>query len=145
MKKLHIIVVAVIVIIIVAGVCFKLGFVFGRKSLEPTVAQYKKVIDYNFPVPEEMFGISGKIIDIQDKTLSIETTIQDPYVLPSEWKTKIIKATVNNETKITKFDMETGEEIKINFSDLKIENEVSAGANENIKDKAEFEAESIML
>jgi len=145
MKKLHLIIIAVIIIIIVAGVCFKLGLNVGTKSIESEVAQYKKVIDYNFPVPEEIFNVSGKIIDIQDKTLSIETIIQDPYVLPGEWKKQTIKVAVADETKITKFDMQTAKQIDIAISDLKIGDQVSAGTIENIKDKTEFLADYINL
>lgn len=145
MKKLHIIIVAVIIIIIVAGVCFKLGLNVGKKTLEQTVTQYKKVVDYYFPVPKETLSISGKITEIQDKVLSIEALIQDPYVLPSEWKKQIIKVTVNDETKITKFDMQTAKQIDLTISDLKVGDQVSAGATENIKDKIEFIADYINL
>ena len=145
MKKLHLIIIAVIIIIIVAGVCFKLGLNMGKKSMESEVAQYKKVVDYYFPVPAEALSISGEITEIQNNVLSIKTTIQDPYVLPNEWKKQIIKVTVNDETKITKFDMQTAEQIDVAISDLQVGSQVNAGAKENIKDKTEFVADYINL
>jgi len=145
MKKSYLIILAVIIIIIVGSVCFKLGFISGKKSLEPIVTQYKKVIDNFFPMPEEMSSIFGKITEIQDNVLSVETTVQNPYILPDEWETKIIKVIITEETEITKFDMETGEGIKIDFSNLKIKDEISARTDENIKDKDEFEAKYVEL
>jgi len=145
MKQAYIITIAIILIIIVGLICFKLGYVSGKKFLEPTVAQYKKIIDYYFPVFEEAYNVSGKITEIQDNALSVETIIQDPYVLPDEWETKTVKIIINDETKITKFDMETGESIELNFSTLKVGDEINANADENIKDKNEFEAKYVEL
>lgn len=135
MKKIYLII-AIIIIIILAGLCL----VLNSKML-----QYKKVIDYHFPVAEEIFSISSEITEIQDNVLSIETTIQDFYTMPEEWETKIVKITVADETKITKFDMETSETSEANLSDFKVGNQISARAEENIKDKTEFTAKSIEL
>jgi len=98
MKLLYFIIIAIVLIIIVGLICFKLGYVSGKKSLEPTVAQYKKVIEYYNPVAEEIFSIFGKITKIEDRTLSIETTIQDPYKLPKEWEIKIVKVIITDQT-----------------------------------------------
>ena len=146
MKKFHLIIIAIIIMILVAGVCFKLGLNVGKKSSESEIAQYKKVIDSYFPpMPAETLSISGTITEIKNNVLSIETTIQDPYVLRNEWKTKIIKVTITDETKITKFDMQTAKQIDLTISDLKVGDRVNAGAKENIKDKAEFVADYVNL
>lgn len=145
MKQCYLIIIAIILIILVGLICFKLGFVVGKKILEPTVAQYKKLLDYYFPVPEDIFNISGKITEIQNNILSIEVIVQDFYALPEEWKTKIVKVIVTDETRITKFDMDTGKQIELGFSDLKVDDQIMAGAEENIKNKTEFEAKYIEL
>ena len=68
MKK-SCLVITIIVIIVVGLICF----MAGRKSMESEVAKYKKLIDYYFPVSEEIFSISGEITEIQDNVLSVET------------------------------------------------------------------------
>ncbi len=135
MKKTYFII-TIIIIIILAGLCL----VLSSKML-----QYKKIIDYHFPVAGEIFSISSEITEIQANVLSVETIVQDFYVLPEKWETKIVKITVADETKITTFDMETGEETEVDFSALKVGNGISANAEENIKDKTEFIAKSIEL
>ena len=144
MKKVLIIIIIAIILIIAAGiVCYKLGFTAGEKSMEQIAAQYKKVIDYHMPVTEEMFSLSGKITEIEGNVLSVKTTIQDSYKLPEEWETKIIKIIVTDETKFTKFDIHAEEGIEINVSGIKVGDQLSASAAEDIKDKTEFTAESI--
>lgn len=147
MKKSQIILIAIIVVLLVAILGFKIGFSLGKKSLESTVAQYKKIIDYNFPVPEEMFSISGDITEIQDRVLSVKVIDQDPYTLPSDWEAKTIRVTVTDETKITKFDMGTATtETIASLSELRTGNRITAGTNmENIKGENEFIADFVEL
>lgn len=133
MKKSYLIF-AIIIIIILAGLCVFLNI---------KMLQYKKVIDYRFPMPETMVIVSGKITEIQANGLTIETTIQDSYNIPEKWKTKIVKVTITDETEIIKHGMGIFEEIE--FSELKVEDQISARANENIKDKTEFIAKYIEL
>ena len=144
MKKSYIII-GIIIIILVAGGCFGLGFVLGKKSLEPTLAQYKKVIDYYNPILENTFGVSGEIAEIQDNALGLRTAIQNPYALPSEWETKIIKIIVTDKTEVAKFDLKEMRGVKISLSDLKVGDQISVTAGENIEDKTEFEATTIHL
>ena len=144
MKKSYIII-GIIIIILVAGGCFGLGFVLGKKSLEPTLAQYKKVIDYYNPILENTFGVSGEIAEIQDNALGLRTAIQNPYALPSEWETKIIKIIVTDKTEVVKFDLKEMRGVKISLSDLKVGDQISVTAGENIEDKTEFEATTINL
>ncbi len=140
MKKSYLII-TIIVIIVVGLICF----MAGRKSMESEVAKYKKLIDYHFPVAGEIFSISSEITEIQANVLSMKIIVQDSYVLPEEWETKIVKITVTDETKITKFNMETSEISEVNLSDLKVGNQINANTEENIKDKTEFTATSIEL
>ena len=135
MKKTYFII-AIIIIIILAALC-----VF----LNSKMLQYKKLIDYYFPAAEEMFSISGEITEIQDNVLSVETIVQDFRTVPEEWETKIVKITVIDETRIIKFDVETGKTSEANLSDFKVGNQISANTEENIKDKTEFTAKSIEL
>lgn len=145
MKQVYLIIIAIILIIVVGIACFKFGFTLGKKSLEPTVAKYKQIIDYHFPTQTEILNISGKITTIQDNTLNIETTIQDPYALPSEWKIKTFKVSINDKTEFTKFDPKEAKNVKISFDDLKVGDRVRVESSENIKDKTEFEATAIRL
>jgi hypothetical protein len=133
MKTIYFII-ALIIIVILAGFC-----VYSNAKM----LQYKKVIDYNFPPSEEEVSVMGEITDIQNNIISIKTTITDFYLLPKDWKTKIIKVTVNEQTQITKSDFETGQSTKINLSDIKIGDRVNARTDENIKDKSEFTAKYI--
>jgi hypothetical protein len=124
----------IILIIIIGAVSFKIGFNIGG-------AKYKKVIDYHFPIPEEMVIADGKIIAIQASILTTEIIIQDAYTIPEEWKSKTVKITITDETKIIKHELEGFKEIE--FSELKVEDQISARAEENILDKNEFTAKAI--
>lgn len=137
-NSLTIIIIAIIVIVVVGIISFKWGFNQGAK-------QYKEIIDYYFPMPEEVLNVDGKITEIQGKILSVETTIQDPYTLPENWQTKTVKVKIADETKISEINIETGDTTEIDFSKLKLNDEIRATAKQDIKDKNEFEAESIEL
>ena len=105
------------------------------------MAQYKKVIDYHFPIPEEMVIADGEITAIQANVLTTEIIVQDAYTIPEEWKSRIVKITVTDETNIIKHELATLKEIE--FSELKIGDQISARAEENILDKNEFTAKAI--
>ena len=135
MKKSYLII-AIIIIIILAGLCVFLNI---------KMLQYKKVIDYHFPVSETMVNVMGEITNIQDKTISIKTTIKDFYNIPEDWKTEIIKIIATDQTKITKTDLETEKSTEISLSDIKIGDKINAQANENIKSKTEFTATFIQV
>jgi hypothetical protein len=109
------------------------------------MVQYKKVIDYHFPTSKETGSVGGKITEIRDNIISIETQIQDPYTLPEEWKTRIVKVTVNDKTEFTKYDLATGKEAATILSALKVGDQITARTDENIKDKDEFTAKYIEL
>lgn len=151
MKNIYLIIfVAIILIIIVSVVCYNRGVGTGKKASESTTAYYKKVIDYYSLIPKEIFTISGKITEIKDNVLSVETVIQQPYVLPEEWEKEIIRVRAEKETKIVKLEfpedpLEEVKETKISLSDLKIGNQINVESQENIRGKKEITAKTIKL
>ncbi len=145
MKKNLCIVIIAILVIIIGISCYFFGFYMGKKSMKNTVAQYKEIINYYLPEPKEVFGLGGKIKTINDNVIEIETTIQDPYTLPKNWKTKTVKIIVTDNTNLYYFDPASAEKISISLSDLGPGKEIYAGSNENIKDKEEFKATYIEL
>ena len=132
-----IIIIFIIIVIAVGAICFKVGFNIGANK-------YKRIVDYYF-VSEEQVSVNGKITEIQEENnlVYVEITVQDPYALPEEWKTKIVKVTVTGETKITIFDFETAKLIETQVAKLKVGDKINVRAKENIKDKTEFTAEYI--
>ena len=152
MKKSYLI--GIVILIAVAIIFYFIGYTAGKGSLESTINQYKKLLDYYVLVPEEIFTISGQITKIEGNALFIETTIEDKYKLPTEWDKKTVKVLVNNETKITKFKPLNPEQelsadspivMEIGLSILKVGNSITATAKENIKNKTEFTAKAINL
>ena len=143
MKKNYVLI--LIILIATALIFFALGFGIGKKTSNSEIEKYKTIIDYYFPSDKEVFNIVGKVIAINNNVLDVETLIEDPYVLPDKWKTKTYKAIITDQTKITKFGLEPGQETEISINDIKIGSEVEIDSKENIKDKNKFEAESIIL
>jgi len=150
MNKKYLIIGIIIIIVIAIGF-YIIGFSSGKKASQSEALQYKEVIDDRLMIPGEIFIISGKIIDIQNNILRVETTIQDPYKVPEKWEERIMKISIDNETKITKpipnLDPERSPDTKefeeINFSELNIDDMVNVTAKENIKEKIEFTASFI--
>lgn len=149
MKKILFIIALIVVLIIVGlafyAIGFKAGIKKGESSMENRINQYKEILDYYNPISENIYDIFGEVTDIQNKTLSVETTVREPYTLPENWPKKIIKVQVTDETKINKYDTKTGQAIKAYFSEIKKGEAVNVGAQENIKDLDEFEATLIEL
>jgi len=130
---------------LVAGIGFGAGYFVAQGPGNLKAEQYKKVIDYYFPNIQPKNNISGKITAINDTYLNLETTIIDPYVLPGERKTKIVKVLISKDTLITKFDARSGKNINIGITDLKVNDQISASSNTNIINESEFTAKSISL
>lgn len=145
MKKNIYIIIAIALIIIIGILGYLLGFSRGKKSMENIVAQYKEIINYYIPEPKEVFGVGGKIKNISNNIIELETIIQDPYVLPENWKTKIVKIIVDDETNLYYFDPASAKKVPISLSDLSPGKEIYAGSNENIKNKEEFRASYVEL
>ncbi|OGZ32039.1 MAG: hypothetical protein A2V69_02030 [Candidatus Portnoybacteria bacterium RBG_13_40_8] len=151
MKKSYLII-GIIILIAVAIILYFIGYTAGKGSLESTISQYKKLLDYYVLVPEEIFSISGQITKIEGNALSVEATIEDRYKLPSEWEKKTMKALISNETKITKLkpidpNQESSADspivTEVGFSVLKVGDYITVTAKENIKNKTEFIAKEI--
>ncbi len=134
-----------IVTIIVLGIGFFMGYMINQKSYNQKIDQYKKIIDYYFPVVESTNSVTGKVLAIGNDYLNIETVIQDPYVLPEERETKTIKILISGKTKITRFDAMTGRDVEIKITDLKTNDQIGAFSDADIRNRSEFEAKSINL
>ena len=151
---------------------FNQGLEQGRKEVEE---KYQTKIEELFPSPpepEEIFSISGEIKEIEEKTLTLETTYYPANPLEetkTEMKTvKIAEATefikqvqkpmeefIKEEEAYRKAIEENPEtiisppepfkELSISFSDLKAGERVTIETEQNIKGKTEFEAKKIVL
>jgi len=152
MNKAQIIIIAIIAIIIIAGICFKLGIIVGKKSLEGKLSEAQEIIDaYALPVPEEIFSVDGEIKEIKDNIISLEVALFVALPLPNkEPEKEIIRVVVGEETKIVKteipeYPLEEFKQTEISLTDLRPGNWIYATSEENIKDKKEFTAQSIEL
>ncbi len=145
MNKALIVIAFIIILLIIGFASYAIGFKQGVLSTEDKLAEYKELIDYYNPTIEDIYSISGKVTDIQNKTLSVETTVEEVYTLPENWQKKIIKVKVVDQTTINQFDMETGELVEISFSKIKKGDKVYVSAIENIKGKDQFDAQTIEL
>jgi len=142
---------------------FNQGLEQGRKEVEE---KYQAKIKEIFPPPlepKEVFSFLGEIKEIKDKTLTLGVTVHAPNPFQEP---KIEKKTVrtNETTKVVKGVAKSQEELakensqaeifpprpfkkgeSILFSDLKVGDIIEVEAEENIKDKTEFTAKTIML
>lgn len=109
-------------------------------------------------IAEEIYGLSGEIKEIKDKSLLVEANIL--LANPEEGSIKeTLKIVVTNETKILKLEFPEEipedsteifpEEIEINFDNLKIGDKIDIETIDNvsrkIKDKIEIVAKSIKV
>lgn len=165
-------IVLIIIALILIFASYQIGFNFGknkgliqgkeigRQENSAKIAELNKTLDSFFPpLSNEIFSISGTIKLINNNIISLEMVSLTERMLPGvEPKKEIRKITVAKDAKITKFDpfilpeidKKTGaikppkQEI-IKLSDLKIGNQITATAKENIKTKTEFEAVEIQF
>lgn len=141
---------------------YQLGLEKGRLEIEE---KYQKKIEEVFPTmpePEEIFSVLGTIEEIKDKTLVLEEPIYpaNPFEEPKvrKWQveitdsTELVKRVEKTSEEIAKEEEALGElpplffkEIEIEFSELKVGQEIIAESKENIKGKTEFEAQKIIL
>lgn len=143
MKKSQLITIAIIVIILIAGTCFRLGFAVGKKTLEKELDEARRIINIYAPVPQEVFAINGQIKEIKDSAITLEISssqLQGPPLPGEESEIEIIKVIVGENTKII-----TIEKTEITLNKLEIKDWIYVESEENIKNKTEFIAKSIKL
>lgn len=147
---------------------FLVGLELGKKrereiwqakiqNKEAEIQVLKSNLEQFFPLlPEEIYGISGKVTKIQDRTISIEADVlvsQFPLPGGKEIERQNIKVNLTEQTKITEFNPLTppplpGEAIQekiLEFSDIKIGDTISVISTENIKGKKEVTASQIRV
>lgn len=163
-KFLYYILGVVLVVVTGAGGYFygsKLGYNAGQKSSEAEINSLKSSLATYFPpLPAEIFSLSGTVKDIGKDFIKVETIplSQFPPLPGAVTSTEIRTVKVGAGTQITEFTFErsvppvpTGggvlqqevPEKKINFSDLKVGNQVTVKAALNIKSEMEFTATEI--
>lgn len=150
------------------------GLTEGKRQIEEKYQRKIAEIFPSFPEEEEIFSVQGKITEIKDKTLSLEITFYpaNPFEEP---KTEVKLVKIIDSTEIVKRIMKSPEElleeeqtyeqameswketeelpqpplpfkdVSIEFTELKVDNEIIAESEENIKGKEEFTAKKIVL
>jgi hypothetical protein len=144
-KKFFIIAIIILIIVLIVWVII---IVFGEKEVEPGT---KTPV-----IAEEIYGLSGEIREIRDKTLLVEANIL--LANPEEGPIKeTLRIVVTNETKILKLEFPEEipedsteifpEETEINFDNLKVGDKIDIETIDNvsgkIKDKIGIVAKSI--
>jgi len=143
-----------------------LGYKNGYEQAWETAKEKLRESKVMPPSPEKVLSIGGKIIKVENKIIYIKAEPVSINPLedqgPAERKviitdlTQIAKKTAKTPTEIQK---EMSERVKagivsppepyieetVNFSDLKVNDRISVSAQENIKYKEEFEAETIFV
>jgi len=139
---------------------WQIGKISERKTLEGEIEVLKSYLEMSYPpIPEEIYGISGKVIEISGKTILMESSIRvSQFPLPdgADIQTKNIKVLVNDQTKITR-ELENlpplpDEELPleelegvVDFSEIKVGNIIYVNSDENIKGKNEIVASKIQI
>ncbi|OGY58081.1 MAG: hypothetical protein A3E61_00135 [Candidatus Colwellbacteria bacterium RIFCSPHIGHO2_12_FULL_43_12] len=159
-KTLYYIVGVVLVVVAAAGGYFY-GYMVGQKSSETEIANLKSSLATYFPPPpEEVFSLSGTVKDIGKDFIEIEiiSFVQFPPQPGATTPTEVRTVRVGPETQITEFTFErtappvpTGGSVlpqevpekKIEFSDLKVGDQVKVEAAQNIKSETEFTATKV--
>jgi len=169
-SKNYLILLLVLIIGIVFGYLFgvgaknqayQLGLEKGKAEIEEKYQTKIEEIFPSMPESEEIFSVSGKIEEIKEKTLVLEETIYpaNPFEEPEKrkWQVKITDSTelvkrvektseeIAKEMGITEEPILPFKEVEIEFSELKVGQEVMVESEENIKGKTEFEAKKIIL
>lgn len=127
----------------------------ATRAERPTGARVEQI----FPSarePEELFSVSGEIVEIKDKILSlrVDTAWFNPFEEP-EAEVKSVRISDSTlfvrqildplETVLNPQSASPYREIAIDFFELQKGDRIIAEARENIKGKTEFEADKIIL
>ncbi len=139
----------------------KSGYIAGQTASQAEIDGLRsKLAAYFPPLPEEIFSLAGIIKDIGKDFIKIEiaSLLQSPPPPGSRTQTELRTVKIGLQTAITEFTFDTvsvptptGEgvlppetpEKKISFSSLKVGDQVTVEASENIKSKIEFTATKI--
>ncbi len=146
------------IFIILIGLSFLVGWQLGkiseRKTLQEDIDFLKSKLEIFYPpLPDEIYGISGKVIEIEDKTILMESSVS---VSQFETEKQNIKVIVTDQTQITlelePLPPEPDEELPteefekvVSFSDIKFGNFIYVSSDENIKGKTEIIATKIQI
>lgn len=175
MPKNIYLILAITVLVIVVLVFFLVGFQIGKsterelRQAELTNELAKKQEEIKFlqsklemfypSLPEEIYSLSGKVTEIKDKTIIMETSVQvNRLPLPGgkEIEKQNIKVVVDDQTNITGFktgiplplplpEEKPRSEKTLIFSDIKIGDNILVTSTENIKGKKEITASQIKV
>jgi len=137
----------VIILLLLVGVVAVIYFVNIKEEIDEISNPAVGVHDDG--LPNEIYAYSGEIVMIENNILKINISKSDNYTLSD----KELMVTVNENTKYRKFIVpdsipeltpgESGsyyERVDITLADIKIGNQVTIIADENIKNKTEFNA-----
>lgn len=127
----------IIVFVLALIVCFVLGTKVGKLLLSSKISEYEKMLDYYAPIPTELYSISGKILSIQDKIITLEATSPTERKIPGKEATMVdYKVSVTDNTRINKTVVNINPEktkiTNLKLSDLKVGDKVAVRTIENI-------------
>lgn len=148
-------------IVLLQRQAYQSGLKQGREEIEN---KYQEKMAKVFPPmiePTEIYSFDGEIIDIQDKDIFIRQKIFSPNPLKEpeikDWTVKVTEATelfkrvaktaeeMAQEEGTIAQPLTPTKEVAINFSELAKGQTITASASENLKGKAEFEAQKIVV
>ena len=153
-----------IIISILIG--FGIGKISERGAWQAKLDQAQKETDWlksqleTFypPLPEEIYRLSGTVIEKGDNFLTMEAQIQvSQFPLPEgkEIKREKIKVKLTEETEISQLKIaelppteerfEPFEKISLSFEEIEIGDLITVTSEENIKDKKEITAKEIQI
>lgn len=164
-KILYSIVVLIIVALISLSIGWQLGKLSAAKFWQVEIAKKQEEIKalqsalelFYPPLPEEIFSLSGKVVEIKDKEILMEAEVRvNRFPLPEgkEIEKQNILVNVTDQTKITEIDLLAppplpGEEPRpekvLSFEDIKVGDKISVNSEENIKGKKEITASQIQI
>ncbi len=157
------------IILIIGAVCIFIGFEAGKKSagkswqlklveVQKETVWFKKLLEVFYPpLPKEIKSFGGTITKIEGKSFWVEAVLQvSQFPLPEgkETEKRIIKVNTNEKTEISAVQIifpppppEESEEkiIILKIEDLKVGENVSVSAEENIINKTEITAKQVQV
>jgi len=162
-KNIYLALALIIIVLVLLSASWQLGKSSINKACQAEISQKQEEIGFLQsalepfypPLPEKIYTLSGKVINIQDKTILMEALVRVsrfPKPGGAETKKQNIKVIVVDQTKITEFEIgmiplpgEPSPEKILSFSDIKVGNNISVTSAENIKGKTEVVASQIRV